>query len=1053
MTAIAIEEHAAQQRPNGNGLSVARGLPRGRKPVGFSQARQIALCLLLFAAPHNLFGLDRDRTIAQYQHTGWAVADGVPGGIHGLAQTTDGYLWLASTSGLIRFDGVRFERYEPKQGGTPQFRDISALLATPDGGLWIGRAGKATYLRNGRAVTYGSSEGLLLATVFRFVLDRQGTVWAATSRGLERFENSRWNVVGPEWNFSAKSATDLFVDSGGYLWVTAPGALFCLPPNTRSFRMRKAELPWLLRETPDGTLWMCEYGGAIHAVHGPVAQVYERSKLTVRLDGGPRQVLVDREGSIWFTDRGIARIANPEVLAGLSIDSTSSLIERFTQREGLTGDTVLAALEDREGSIWVATTAGLDRFRRRNIVPGGFPFSGESALAILTDRQATVLAGNGHSLMQFRNGGLSILATIRMGIGSRFPETGIRSVYSDPEGAFWLGGHGVLTRVAGEQVENVELPTDVLPGYWDIEAITRDHAGDLWVSIQQHGVYRRHQGVWSHFGRLEGLATERTPVTLWTDVDGRVWLGYAGAQIVRLQGQEVRDYTSDGLQIGAVTFIGGRGNHIWLVGRVGLALFDGNAFRTIASEADANFNGITGVVETDNGDFWLNQASGVAHVSAAEIAARMRDARHKLRYQLFDFRDGVPGSATPNGPLPSAVLAGDGRIWMSGSNGTYWVDPTRIYKNPLPPPVAIEGIYAEDRRYDPSETSRLPVLPSNVRIEYTALSLSIPERVRFRYQLEGVDNGWQDAGTRRTAYYTRLPPGHFVFHVIASNNDGVWNQTGAVAVVVVPPAFFQTTWFMAICVGATGGIAWLAYRWRLRQIAAHMNVRLEERVTERTRLARDLHDTLLQGFQGLMLRLQALHDLLPQGEAKDELEHTLDRADQVVAESRMAVHDLRLSTVAGNDLAQAVRAMGDELSGENSATFDLLVEGRVHGLHPIVRDEIYRIAREALRNAFMHARARHIEAEIIYAENLFRLRIRDDGEGIAPAILEDGRPGHYGLPGMRERAAEIGAKLDIWSGVGTGTEIDLSIAGPIAYGKSPGRSRLRTFLEKGGMKS
>jgi signal transduction histidine kinase len=227
-----------------------------------------------------------------------------------------------------------------------------------------------------------------------------------------------------------------------------------------------------------------------------------------------------------------------------------------------------------------------------------------------------------------------------------------------------------------------------------------------------------------------------------------------------------------------------------------------------------------------------------------------------------------------------------------------------------------------------------------------------------------------------------------------------------------------------------------------------IELRLNERVSERTRVARDLHDTLLQGLQGLMLRLQALDDLLPDGEAKHELEQTLDRADQVVAEGRKAVHDLRLSTVVTNDLARALRALGDELSSEDSATFGFLMEGQPQELHPIVRDEVYRITREALRNAFSHARARHIEAEIIYAANLFRLRIRDDGEGIAPALLEDGRPGHYGLPGMRERAAEIGAKLDIWSGVGSGTEIDLSIAGSIAYGKRPGRSRMRVFPEK-----
>jgi len=1012
-------------------------------------SRRIALSLLLFAASHNLFGLDRDRTIAQFLHTGWAVADGAPSGIHGLAQTTDGYLWLASTSGLIRFDGVRFERYEGRQGGTSQFRDISALLASPDGGLWIGRAGRATYLKNGQAVTYDSSKGLPLARVFRFALDRQGTVWAATSRGLERFENSRWHEVGPDWNFSAKSATDLFLDSRGNLWVTTPGALFCLPLNTRSFRMRKAAFPWLLRDTPDGTLWMSEYGVGIHAVKGPVAEFSETSKLTVRLDGGPREVLVDREGGIWFTDTGIARIADPETLGGVSIDSTSGEIQRFTQQDGLTGDTVLAALEDREGNIWVATTAGLDRFRRRNIVRGVFPFRGDSALAILTDQQGAVLAGIGQSLMQFQNGGLSIRARIQMPFGYKFPQTSIKSVYRDSEGAFWLGGHGVLTRVAGNGAKNVELPDDVPPaGDWDIEAITRDHAGDLWVAIQQHGVYRQHQGVWGHFGPLEGLVSERTPVTLWTDSAGRIWFGYVGRKIARLDGQNVRIYSSDGLHIGNVTFIGGRGDHIWLVGQVGLALFDGNSFRTIASEADANFSGISGVVETDNGDSWLNQATGVAHIPAAEIAKRMRDAHHELHYELFDFRDGVPGSATPIGPVPSAVLAGDGRIWMSGSNGIYWVDPTRVYRNPLPPPVTIEAIYADDKRYNPSETSRLGVLPSNVRIEYTALSLSIPERVRFRYQLEGVDKGWQDAGTRRTAYYTKLPPGHFLFRVIACNNDGVWNQTGAAAVITVPPAFFQTAWFMALCGCAACGLVWVAYRLRLHQIAAQMDVRLEERVTDRTRLARDLHDTLLQSFHGLMLHLQAVSKLLPEGKAKEQLEKTMERADRAIAEGRSAVYNLRSPVTATNDLAEAVNAVGNQLSDDNAAAFNLMVEGPTRDLHPIIRDEIYRISREALSNAFKHAHARQIEAEISYGPRAFRLRIRDDGKGIPAEILDRGRAGHFGLPGIRERAKQIGAELTIWSRPDTGTEIDLSLAGTIAYGTPLRRSRFRLFHQK-----
>jgi signal transduction histidine kinase len=285
---------------------------------------------------------------------------------------------------------------------------------------------------------------------------------------------------------------------------------------------------------------------------------------------------------------------------------------------------------------------------------------------------------------------------------------------------------------------------------------------------------------------------------------------------------------------------------------------------------------------------------------------------------------------------------------------------------------------------------------------------------------------------------------------MASNNSGVWNEAGAAFDFSVAPAYYQTSWFQALCASVFLALLWGLYRFRLRQIAREFNVRMEERVGERTRIARDLHDTLLQSFQGLMLHLQVVDDLLPQGRAKVELEKTLDRADQAIAEGRTAVYDLRSSTTTTNDLAQAVREVGNELAAPGAATFRLVVEGPVRDLHPIIRDEVYRIAREALRNAFSHARAHHIEAELIYADRLFRLRIRDDGQGIAPAILEEGRPGHYGLPGMRERAQQIGAKLTIWSGGGSGTEIELRLEGSIAYGTPPGRSRLRLFGKKAG---
>jgi signal transduction histidine kinase len=303
-------------------------------------------------------------------------------------------------------------------------------------------------------------------------------------------------------------------------------------------------------------------------------------------------------------------------------------------------------------------------------------------------------------------------------------------------------------------------------------------------------------------------------------------------------------------------------------------------------------------------------------------------------------------------------------------------------------------------------------------------------------------------GTERKVFYNDLPPRHYRFRVKACNNSGVWNEAGAAFDFSIAPAYYQTAWFQALCAAAFLSGLWGIYRLRLYQLAREFNVRLEERVGERTRIARDLHDTMLQSFQGMMLRLQAGIEMLPPSNTKESLEKVLERGDQAIAEGRESIHDLRSSTTITNELAQAVRGVADELAGEGSPTFRLVVEGPVRELHPIMRDEVYRIAREALRNAFNHSRASHIEAEITYGERLLRLRIRDDGQGIPAEILEAGRSGHYGLSGMRERARQAGAILEIWSGGGRGTEIELSVASSIAYRKSARRFRWPRFRGK-----
>ena len=374
------------------------------------------------------------------------------------------------------------------------------------------------------------------------------------------------------------------------------------------------------------------------------------------------------------------------------------------------------------------------------------------------------------------------------------------------------------------------------------------------------------------------------------------------------------------------------------------------------------------------------------------------------------------------------------------------MDPQNLAHNGLPPPVHIQRVTANDKIYDATNGLRLPARLRDLSIDYTALSLAAPEKVQFRYMLEGQDADWKEVVNDRQVQYSNLPPGAYRFRVVASNNSGVWNETGATLAFSIAPAYYQTRWFPALVGASAFVVLWAGYRVRLRHIAHDYQRRLDERVSERTRIARELHDAAAK----LPRIAAAVPDrLVPTdgapGQAKEQLDGAIEHAAKAITEGRDAVQGLRASTVERNDLAVAIRTLGDELATHASAgqppAFSVAVEGQTRDLHPIVRDEIYKIAAEALRNAFRHAHAGRVEAEIRYDNDEFRLRVRDNGKGIDPAVLANqGLEGHYGLRGMPERAALIGGKLAVWSEVGAGTEVELRLPASIVYATSPRRS-------------
>lgn len=421
----------------------------------------------------------------------------------------------------------------------------------------------------------------------------------------------------------------------------------------------------------------------------------------------------------------------------------------------------------------------------------------------------------------------------------------------------------------------------------------------------------------------------------------------------------------------------------------------------------------------------------------------MRSPALEVDYERFDAHDGLLGAASQLRPMPSLVLAEDGLLWMATANRINWIDPAQISRNPVPPAVLVQDLVIGEQRYSPLPGLTLPKSTDNLRIDYTALSLSVPERVRFRYRLDGVDRDWQDPGARRQAFYTNLQPGQYRFRVMAANEDGVWTPQETTLAFSIPPTFAQTLWFKLLCALTTAWLLWIAYRLRLRHVTRQLRRRLEDRADERERIARTLHDTFLQSVQGLMLRVQTLlRRLPPDSEAYQLVEKILNQADLVIAEGRNQVRGLRRVQAHHNDLPHMFGELGQALREEHAADFALIVTGQQTPLTEEGREHLYHIGREALLNAFRHAGASRIELELGYAVGSFTLQVRDDGRGISEQVLAAGeRPGHWGLLGMRERAVKIGTALDLWCRPGMGTVVQVCAPGSAVYQRRPGTLR------------
>jgi len=989
--------------------------------------RVLWICLLIVLRCAPAFALDTDRSIMQFHHTAWSETDGAPSEISALAQTEDGYLWIGSARGLFRFDGVKFEEYKPQPGVELPSHSIYSLMATPDGGLWIAFEPTGLgFLRDGSLTVFTRPEESPDSPIHSFARDHDGRIWAGTETGLVLREGTRWIPIGHDWNLAPEVIRALFVDREGTLWVATMKIIAFLRRGSKALEL--AGPVWRgvtsLAQAKDGRMWFADDNRwEVRPV--PITGHNSDADPAV-VENGLHDLLVDRDGALWITrmDSGIVRIRYPERLGNRKLSAHDHELESFDAKDGFSAGFAYKLLEDREGNIWVGCSKGLVRFRHNQVVPVSLP-RGYQKLVLSEGENGEIWIGavNGGRLLRIR--GESLLVEK---VGGR-----ISSVFRGLNGDVWWGCDTGIWRQNDTKFEYSPIPKGAEPPDFIYEIFAGRDGGGLWVRLGDFGTVRFKQGVWNLSDRLKGVPLAG-PSASYHDPSGRVWLGSDAGQVYVLDGEQVTAYSrNDGLDVGRIKVIRGRGQHIWAGGELGLMFFSERRFRRVTFAADEQFGAVSGIIETDDG-LWLNEMKGIVQIPPEEIRRFMADPNHRVKYRRFDYLDGLPGAPQMSFTNSTAVEASDGRLWFTTDNGLAWIDPKHIVRNGVPPPVSILSIGNEEGRQPVSSAVKFSAGTHAVQIDYTALSLSIPERVEFRYKLEGSDKAWRDAGTRRQAFYTNLGPGFYRFRVLASNNDGVWNETGATLGFSIAPAFYQAIWFQLLCWASGGAIVWLLYLLRLKQATAQIQGRLEERLAERERIARELHDTLLQSIHGLIWRFQAGADQIPVGEpARQLLESALDRADEVIVEGRDRVKGLR--TAEKNiDLSETFALMNAELAKEHAIPFQITLQGAPRALNPIVCDDAYQIGREALVNAFRHSLAQKIETEITFARTELRLRVRDDGCGVDSKILEGGgRPGHWGMTGMRERARKIGARLDIWSRQGNGTEIDLRIPASIAY--------------------
>jgi ligand-binding sensor domain-containing protein/signal transduction histidine kinase len=958
----------------------------------------IAACSVLAAlAVVPAAALEPGRRLTQYLQRIWQTRQGLPqASIVAIHQTRDGYLWLGTTEGLVRFDGVRFTPPGDLDGLALPKMSVRQLAEDSRGGLWVATSDAGLFrIESGAVARFSQPDGLPSDNIACVVAAQNGDVWACVENGLARMRAGKVRVYGSAAGFADGAMEAAVQRQDGSIWAGGDGPELSVWDGTHLSRYPLRSLSHYARvrallSGPDDSLWVGTTEGLIHLQNG-------REQLFTTADGLANNSILSlasgENGAVWIgSDGGFSRWRAGE-------------IESFLPKNGLSQSTVSAVLEDREGSLWVGTKRGLNQFVDRRTLPfttsEGLP--SDDTGPVFQDRRGILWVGTlGAGLARF-DGPRSSVITERDGLSSNT----IVALAGDAAGDLWIGtSRGLDELTDGKLVQR-------LPGA--ISSLYEDSRGTLWIGASTGAA------VW-RAGRLIHLRASPPVLSFVEAGDGRVLAAEQGLGIfaynqrtlARLSGETLAIRDADALYRdpeGSV-WIGGAGS--------GLHLLRGGHLVQFSMQDGMFDDEIFGMMADDHDRLWLASSKGIFSVNRRDLARFAAGEIPSVASTPFSPLDGLQTVECKSRVQPAVARMRDGRLSFSTIRGLIAIDPDQSQLKFGPPPVTIESVAIDGRSQSIAKLNDLAPGDENLEFRYTALSLHSPARITFQYRLEGFDRGWVDAGTRREAFYTNLKPGNYRFRVKACNVDGTCNEAGAAVAFNLPARFYQRTWFYLACAILLGLAACFTYAFRIQ----HLRRQFSSVLAERNRIARELHDTLLQGFSGVTMEMQALAGRLP-SVSREALGEIIHDAANCLTEARRSVTELRRDR--GPGLVTALSESARQLTAPSGARLKLAIGNVPAGLPAFVEYNLLRIAQEAIINAVKHSGARTIEVTLQLLPEMLRIAVQDDGCGFCYSGAVESAPGHFGLIGIEERAKEIGADLHVLSQMQSGTRIAVDL--------------------------